>query len=176
MKINAAQSELPRLDAATAVGGGVAALLLLIAAVHSAVTIPKSLWNELYIALENGEPVVRVNYLYFGGIGMVIVGITLPLFAGLVLLARPLRLKPSRFQACAQGLLRVLVLGGILFLPVPMVVGPVVSEYVEAQGYKPCGALFEFGFMRYIRGFVSDPQLCVPPWRLEEALERFEQK
>lgn len=176
MPVSERCKQFPVYDFPIIVGGICLSLFLLVGVVFAVAVVPGGIWGDIVVALRERHPVVRVNYTYFSLIGVVVIGITMPLLVCLAFLAKPLCLNQSVVEAGVRRLLRAMIVGGLLLLPLPVVVGAAVGEYVESQGYASCDKLFEFGFFRYVRGFVLDPQLCVVPWRLEEALQQYERR
>lgn len=161
------------MDRHVVVGNVLLCILLPIAMVHMAVSIPKALWQDLVLALRNSAPVIRVDYMNFSLVGIIVGGIAVHLLLCMIMVAKLLNIAPEKIGRHMEKLVKVMVVALVFMFPVPMVVGAAVSEYVESQGYRPCRNLFEGGFMRYRRGFVLDQRLCVPPRHLGEALRRY---
>ncbi|MDN3519115.1 hypothetical protein QWY84_15985 [Aquisalimonas lutea] len=130
--------------------------------------------QDYYQPLANSGPVVRVNYANFAAAGLVWVGIGAPLLTGYVVLLHYIRIGDSVKRTVSKWL-SVWIWGGVVLVGVvPIVAGITAESYVRAQnGYEYCGRLFELGVGRFERVYISDPRLCVSPYVLDEALERY---
>lgn len=127
-----------------------------------------------YQPLLHSEPVVRVSYGNFAAAGLAWGGLGMSILAGYVVLLHHIRIRDSVKRTASQWLSAWIWGSVVLGVVVPMLAGIAAETYVRVQDkYQYCARLFELGVGHFERVYVSDPRLCVSPYALDEALERY---